>query len=223
MKMSWDGALTAILVACALTTTAVLLHKEFFASRDIGISDRPVFIKDWRAHLEKGQRVGSPDAPVQLIEFFDYECPHCATFHVTLENLRRIYPQQTAISFVHYPLPGHDYAEPAARAAECAGEQGFFESMHSVLFDKQRALGSGAWRDFAQQAGVRDLQLFVSCIDTDQPRHRIKEGKRLGEQLGVRGTPTLIINGWKFSRPPSAEELDHMIKLALAGKKPAFN
>jgi protein-disulfide isomerase len=183
-------------------------------------AQEPVFIENWKSHLGTGVRLGPSNAPVQVIEFGDFECPFCATFHGRLKALRGLYPTKVAVSYVHYPLPSHRFAEPAARAAECAGEHGFFESMHDLFFEQQNTLGLKTWDEFATEARVPDLVAFASCMQDLDPVPRVTPGWQLGEQLDIQGTPTLIINGWKLTRPPTAEELDRMVRAVLAGKNP---
>lgn len=223
MKPVWNSILTCTLVICAVTTTALVVHRQFFA-QPINIAEpplrRPVFVREWRSYFEKAVRFGPHNAPIQLIEFADFECPFCASFHATLKRLREQYPIQVSLAFVHYPLSGHRFAEPAARIVECAGEQGRFEEMHDRLFEQQDQFGMKLWREFAIGAGVPDLAAFESCILKTDPIPRVVEGKRLGQQLNIQGTPTLIINGWKLSVPPSAEELDRMVRAILAGRSP---
>lgn len=226
MSTKWDALLTATLVACALITTSLVIHREFFSrsmTNPALPAQKPIFIESWQSHLGKGVRLGSPSAPVQLIEFADFECPFCASFHTSLKALRERYPTQVAISFVHYPLPMHRFAEPAARAAECAGEQGSFETMHDRLYEQQNQFGLKPWNEFADEAGIADLAAFESCIRNKKNVQRIVDGKQLAEQLNVLGTPTLIINGWKLGHVPTAEELDRMVKALLAGEQPALS
>lgn len=222
MKPKVDTAVTVILVLCALVTTGIIVRREFAPSpaAPAQAEQEPVLIKDWRSHLDKGVRLGSLDAPVQLIEFADFECPFCASFHKTLKEIRDRYPGKVALAFVHYPIPGHRFAEPAARVAECADEQGRFEAMHDRLFEEQDQLGLKAWRDFATEVSVADLPAFESCAQKNVPIPRVVEGKKLGEQLDIQVTPTLIVNGWKLGRPPTAEDLDRMVKAVLSGKSP---
>jgi protein-disulfide isomerase len=137
-----------------------------------------------------------------------------------LRTLRERYPTQVDLSIVHYPLNGHAFAEPAARAAECAGEQGRFEPMHNSLFVGSRQLRLKPWREFAAEAGVADLAAFESCVESKSPVPRIVDGAKLADDLGVRGTPTLIVNGWMLGQPPTAQKLDQMVRAVLAGKKP---
>jgi len=130
------------------------------------------------------------------------------------------YPTDVSLSYIHFPLPMHRFAIPAARVAECAGDQGRFVAMHNLLFEKQNTFGITPWSEFATDAEVPNLAAFQSCVQRNDPVWRGVEGLSLGKQLDVKATPTLIVNGWKLSRPPEAEELDHLIKAILAGKTP---
>jgi protein-disulfide isomerase len=177
-------------------------------------------IPDWRDDLVKGIRLGSDAAPAQFIEFADFECPFCGDFHKKLKVLQQRYPTQVSLTYVHFPLPGHRFAIPAARVAECAGEQGRFEAMYGQLFDGQDQFGLKPWDDYATAAGVPNLGAFDACIKKTDPIPRVEEGKRLGTKLDIQGTPTVVINGWKLGRPPTLDELDHMVKAILAGKSP---
>jgi protein-disulfide isomerase len=92
--------------------------------------------------------------------------------------------------------------------------------MYDQLFEGQESFGLKTWSDYATAAGVPDLGRFDACIKKSDPIPRVEEGKQLGTQIEVHGTPTLVINGWKLGRPLSAEELDAMVKAVLAGKSP---
>jgi len=220
-KARWDTILTVVLVGCAVLTTGLVLRRELFPQASAPVMpQKPVFIDNWQAHLDKGARVGSPEAPVQLIEFADYECPFCASFHTTLEAVRKQYPTQLALTYVHYPIQGHRFAEPAARVVECAGEQGRFEAMHARLYQWQNQMGLKPWNAFAAEAGVPNLAAFESCVQETEPVAKVVEGRKLGNELGVQGTPTIVINGWKLPRPPSATELDAMVSSILQGRDP---
>lgn len=222
MKIRPEVMIAATLVMCALVTTGLVVRRELFAPAPppAQAEQKPLYIKDWRAHLTTGVRVGSEKAPVQLLEFADFECPFCASFHKDVKVLRDRYPMQVALTYVHFPLPMHRFAEPAARVAECAGDQARFEAMYDLLFEQQDKLGLKPWSEFASDAGVADSAAFETCIKRTEPVPRVTEGKALGNQLDVQGTPTVVINGWKLGRPPTPDELDHMVKSILAGKSP---
>jgi len=222
MKVRLDTVITGTLVLCALVTTGLVVRREFFspALSPVLREKKPIFIKDWRAILSRGSAIGSADAPVQIIEFGDFECPFCGEFHRTLGSVQREHPNAVTLTFAHFPLPGHRFAAPAARVAQCAGDQSRFEAMHDQLFEHQDDFGLKPWSDFANAAGVPDLGAFDACVKRTDPIPSVEESKALGKKLDIQGTPTIIINGWKLGRPPNADELDGMVRAILAGKTP---
>lgn len=221
MKSRFDTLVAGTLGLCALVMTGLVVRREFFVpAPPVQVEQKPVFIKEWRSQLAKGVRMGAEQAPVQLLEFADFECPFCASFHKDLKALRASYPTQVALTYAHFPLPMHRFAEPAARVAECAGDQGRFEAMYGLLFEQQDKFGLKPWSEFATEAGVPDSAAFEACVKHTDPIPRVAEGKALGNKLDVQGTPTVVINGWKLGRPPTLDEMDHMVKAILAGKSP---
>ena len=108
----------------------------------------------------------------------------------------------------------------AARAAECASDQGHFEAMYEKLFEGQESFGLTPWSEYAAAAGLPDPAAFDGCMKRTNPVPRVEQDKELGTNLDVKGTPTLIVNGWMLARPPSSDELVAMITAILAGKSP---
>jgi protein-disulfide isomerase len=223
MKIKGDVVITVTLVVCAVITTGLVVRREFFssaASAQRPADQKPVYVKDWKADGAKGIQMGSDRAPVQLMEFADFECPFCGGFHKTLKTVEERYPNQIAVNFVHFPIQGHRFALPAARVAECAAAQGRFEAMYDQLFEGQESFGLKPWSEYATAAGVADLAAFETCIKKTDSLPRVAEGQALGKELDVQGTPTIIVNGWKLGNPPTEQELDRMVKAVLAGKSP---
>jgi len=223
MPVKLDGAITAALMLCALVTTGLVVYRGFVdptARSSLQPHQKPKFVENWRSKLGKGMQLGSASAEVQLIEFADFECPFCGSFHKTLKTVRERYPTHVALTYMHFPIPGHRFALPAARVAECAAAQGRFEAMHDHLFEEQDQLGLKSWAEFATDAGVPDSNAFDACIKRSDSMPRVVEGQQLGKELDVQGTPTVIVNGWKFGNPPTEKELDEMVKAVLAGKEP---
>ena len=221
MKGRWDTLLTVTLLACALVTTGLVVRHEFsppqVAARP---ADRAKFVAEWKSHLRAGERLGGAGAPVQLIEFGDFECPFCGSFYHVLKEVLERYPTQVSLTYVYFPLQGHRFALPAARVAECAATQGRFEAMYDALYEGQNGFGVKPWGEYATAAGVPNVNDFDTCAKSTEPVARIEQGKQLAKSLEIQGTPTLIINGWKLSEPPTAEQLDAMVKAILAGKSP---
>jgi protein-disulfide isomerase len=210
---------TCALVVCALITTGLVVKRELFTSASVAM-ERTVAVRGWKEDVAKGHLVGGPQRSVQIMEFADFECPYCGEFHNTLKKIESKYPDQIGLSYLHFPIEGHRFALPAARAAECAADQGRFGTMHDQLFEGQDQFGLKPWNDYAMAAGVPDIAAFDACIKKTHPIPRVEEGKALGAKLDVHGTPTVIINGWKLGHPPNEQELDEMVKKILAGKSP---
>jgi protein-disulfide isomerase len=222
--MKIESLTTAALVVCALITTGLLAHRELASSTRSAASTKdvkpPALLPNWRDYLNIGLGAGDKNSPVQVIEFADFECPYCADFHKSLRAIEKQDRVSVGLTYVHFPIQGHRFAIPAARAAECAGKQGRFEAMHDQLFEGQDQFGLKAWDDYATAASVPDLEAFDKCIKKTDLIPRVEEGKALGLKLDVQGTPTIIINGWKLGRPPTEAELDQMVQRILAGKRP---
>ena len=129
-----------------------------------------------------------------LVEYGDYECPHCAATHPVLKQLLAEMIGQFRFVFRHFPLGVmHPHAARAAEAAEAAGAQGKFWEMHERLFAAQQNLEPAQLLDHARALGLDEAQ-FES--DLAQRRHlsRVQEDFRGGIRSGVNGTPTFFLN-----------------------------
>jgi protein-disulfide isomerase len=122
---------------------------------------------------------------------------------------------------VHFPLRSHRLALPAARAAECAAEQGAFEEMHRTLFARQDSLGLKSWGSYAAEAGIPDTARFLECTASQRSFPRVEAGRRVGEREGVSATPTVLVNNWRLRRPPSEDDLALLVADVRAGRKPS--
>jgi|SRR5688572_16280039 len=209
-----------VLAACAVATAVV--HREFFdrptPRRAVDASRPPEFMDDWRQILSAGIVVGSPMAKVHIVEFADLECPACRLFQEDLHAARAQFGDDVAVVFVHYPLPQHRFARPAARAAECANDQGQFGVFQDIIFLKQDSLGLKTWASYADEARVPDLRRFAQCASDTTQVARIEAGVALGKKLGVPGTPTVMVNGWRFWNPPDRSELLRTVAALRDGK-----
>ena len=89
----------------------------------------------------------------------------------------------------------------------------------SVAFAKQDSLGLKPWQSYATEAGIADTARFARCVLSTSPVPRIDDGLALGRRIGVRGTPTVVINGWRLARPPY-DSLSEVVAGILAGRVP---
>ena len=138
---------------------------------------------------------GPQDAPVTIVEFSDYQCPFCARSEPLIKDALTVYPNQTRLVYKHFPLTAiHPQALPAAIAAAAAQKQGKFWEMHEKLFANQRALAPEQIREYARQIGL-DMKKFDADIQSDEVKAAVQEDIQLGQRVGVRGTPTIFVNG----------------------------
>ena len=199
MKELLSNLTTGVLVLCAVLITAAVVRREFFpppAAAAGGPSLEPRRVENARELAEGGRLLGEADAPVRIVEFSDFQCPFCARMHPRLEALRRRHPDRVAIVYRHFPLDEiHPHARTAALAAECAGEQGRFAEMTSLLFARQDSIGVKPWAGFAAEAGVRDGAAFDACLRDGRHAAAVERDAALGRATRVEVTPTLVIGG----------------------------
>jgi protein-disulfide isomerase len=210
----WNAA-AIVSMCCALVVTGILIRRELFPpvpSDDLG---PPVAVTNWSALVSGGQRLGGESPLVTMVVFGDFECPYCRKF--TVEVLRPFveeHPTEVQVVARHFPLPYHLNALPAARALECSVRQGSFASMYFRLYDDQKWLGEKPFEQFAHAAGVPDLSAFQACMRQEGAIPEVVRDTLLARQVGVRGTPTIIVNGMLFKQPPLRHQLDSLLAVA---------
>jgi len=147
------------------------------------------------AHVDAGNdpRLGPENAPVQIIEFADYECPYCQKVNDDLARLRGQAGDRVSVVYKDFPLPMHPLAARAAEAARCAGAQGKFWEYHDALFVNKRLQTS----ELKKQARALNLDgaRFDQCLDTGEQTAAVKKDAAEAQRLGLQGTPSFFING----------------------------
>lgn len=139
--------------------------------------------------------VGPPDATVKLVEFYDYGCPACKQFAPLLDDAIGEFSTQVVMYYKQFPLPGHPQSKPAAQAALAAMKQGKFLEMHKILFANAPRHNKSDLDGYAGQLGL-DMARFNA--DFDSAKARVESDIAEGDKAGIRGTPTLYINGRQY-------------------------
>jgi len=151
-------------------------------------------------------QLGDPKAPVAVVEFSDYQCPHCAVAQKPLKDLVRALSGKVRLCSKYFPLAGHGRAQIAAGAAEFARQKGKFWQLNDLLFTHQDALGDSDLKGYAREAGLEGdamlKQVYAGKFDP-----LIERQKKEGNDAGVRATPTLYFNGRQFILPLKSEFL----------------
>jgi len=177
----------------------------------------------------RGYSEGSGDAPVEVTEYLDFECPVCATFAVIqMPTIREqlINTGKVRWRYRDFPLPIHRYSRFSAHAAQCAGAQGRYFEMQERLFSNHQWAQTGKdpsklFRDLAKDAGV-DVTAYDQCMESGRYAQRIEFSRQEGDQLLVDGTPTFYLNGKKlnFRRLPTSDDFKAAVDSAIAASPP---
>ncbi|HEX6940390.1 MAG TPA: thioredoxin domain-containing protein [Longimicrobiales bacterium] len=180
-----------------------------------------VGVEDPRALYEmaKPEVMGDPNTPVKIVEFGDYQCPGCRGFATRIKPVlkaRYVDTGKAHLVYYDYPLTEiHPHAFLAARAARCAADQGKFWEYHDLVFSRQaswaysRSAPVDEFESYAEELGL-DRGEFASCLESDTHRDLVTANRRLGEELRVMATPTIIINN---RRVPDVGDLEAIIQM----------
>ena len=148
----------------------------------------------------RGYLKGSPDAPVEITEFADYQCPFCQTFATlqmpTIEE-RLIKTGRLRWRYRDFPLQQHPFSRLAAHSAACADEQGKYWEQHGRIYEGQAEWAAARdagpmFRRYAQAGGL-DLGRYDACMKAGKYAGRIQASLNEGVQVGVNSTPTLLV------------------------------
>jgi len=233
-----DGANPAfkwILIAVAVLGVAGIGYSVWNAKAGGGAVTGPVSIADMDpqaiARQAEPVRKGNPDAAVQVVEFADFQCPGCAHFATNVGRpLRAAYVDNDMIGMAYYDYPivsAHPHAFLAARAARCAGDQDKYWEMHDILYARQqewsleRTPPIDRYVGYAEAVGA-DGAAFEDCLRSDRHADVVTANALLGEQLGVRSTPTVFVNGRNVGDAwGDFNRMRALIDVALAATAPA--
>ena len=147
---------------------------------------------------DSDHRDGPDDAPVTLVEYGDYECPHCGRAWPIVREAQRRMGSRLRYVYRHFPLSEiHPHAQHAAEAAEEAGAQKRFWEMHDVLFRNQNALEDTDLLRHAGDLGL-DVRRFAHALEAGVHTEKVRRDFLAGVRSGVNGTPTFFINGLRY-------------------------
>lgn len=144
---------------------------------------------------------GPDDAPVTLVEYGDYECPHCGMAYPIVKSVQRKLGKRLRFVFRNFPLKeSHPHAQHAAEAAEAAAAEGKFWAMHDTLFENQHALADEDLVRYARDLDL-DVDRFARALSEGTYARRVRDDFRSGVRSGVNGTPTFFVNGERYDGP----------------------
>lgn len=206
-------------IAVLILVVGLLFGLFAYASKD---SSRPSSVSaEPSSHV-----IGKGTKGVTVLEYGDFECPGCESFYPVIKQLQAEYGDDVAFQFRNFPLPNHQNAYAAHRAAEAANKQGKFFEMHDLLFENQKtwhaqagistAQAAQIFEGYASQLGL-NLEQFKADVASEEVSAIINADIKTGKDYGFSGTPSFVINGKKLETlPKTPEDFKKLIDEAIA-------
>lgn len=160
---------------------------------------------------------GSPNAKVTLIEFADYQCPHCRNAAAALTKIANRFRDDARIVFMDFPVNPSGISRAVAEGAVCASQQGRFWPYHDLAFEQQDGLGPDSAIQFSVRLGLNVTE-FRACLESPLPSERVARSEAEADRLGLSSTPTLFLNGRRLHLHNMDTELTAAIEDALAAE-----
>lgn len=143
--------------------------------------------------------LGNNNAQITLIEYSDFECPFCARFHPTMQQIMKDYGDDVRWVYRHYPLSFHPNAQKAAEASECAvklGGKDMFWKFGDRLIEENNTLGGRLTADtiyeVAKELGLNETS-FKTCVDSGEFADKVAEQMAAASASGISGTPGTVV------------------------------
>lgn len=166
-------------------------------------------------------RLGPTEAGVTVLDFFDFECLHCAEAEHPLRQVLDAFEGEVALVVRHFPLTeSHAWANAAALASEAAANQGKFWEMHDLIFQYQNDLSTEMLLGLAVELGL-DTDQFEADMKNADTQARLDQDLDEGERLGVDGTPCIFVNGVRLEDEITFESLSRAVSGLLSPEKAA--
>jgi protein-disulfide isomerase len=209
--------LTAFAVIALIIGAGVYLSvrdRDTSASAQAQVEDVGQLVRDNSRRLNT-----APGSVVNFVEFLDFECEACRAAFPLVEKLRGEYEDRVNFVVRYFPIQSHFNAERAARAVESAAQQGTFEPMYKKMYEtqpqwgEQRIPADSIFRGLAAELGL-DMAAFDAAYDDPATLDRINLDVADGKALGVRGTPTIFLDG-KEVEFRTYEDLSAAVDLVL--------
>lgn len=162
---------------------------------------------------------GSEAAPITIVEFADFQCPHCGQFAPVIDKVVESRRNDVRFAYKFYVLGKFPNSENASRAAIAAGKQGKFWEMHHLIFANQENLTQQGLDSMAKELGL-DVGRLHADMQSPETAERIAKDRKLADDLLVQGTPTIYINGRLYDGHQDLNEWLNL-ELAPAGKQPS--
>ncbi len=172
--------------------------------------EAPVF----QIQTEGFPRKGKDDAKVTIVEFADYQCPHCKIAAESLKKLTEKFRNKVRLVYMDYPINPSGVSRAVAEASHCADEQGKFWDFHYKAFESQDKLDKESPAKLAKDVKLDEAK-FKACMDLAKGKTMVDKAFAEGTRIGVGGTPYLVINGRRYLGAHTVEALSKEVESQL--------
>ena len=200
-------SVVSTLIALQIVTLATVVGVTWYSHNDLkqdlsrvassrGQPSPPVPVGNWRAFVrEHNATQGKEDAAIVVVEYSDFQCPYCKKYSDgTRRQIADQYGDKVRMVFKHYPLEQmHPHAMTAAIAAQCARREGRFWDIHDRFFSQPDVLDVDSVVAIGKSLGLSDR--YAECVIGEETRAEVEQDIRDATEVGVSGTPTLMVNG----------------------------
>jgi NhaA family Na+:H+ antiporter len=214
MKERFANILMAVSVLCAVVMTGLVAQRTLGAG-PVGPVEGARH-KNWRAIAQSGHKSGPANAPVVLVEFFDFQCPACRRMSYSIDSVLGARSDVRLIRR-HFPLrEAHPKAFDLAIGGVCADRQHAFPAYYRSAFDQQREVGAATWPGVASLVNpvAVDTNVFKRCLTDPAAAAIVTADVAAGNSLDITGTPSILVNDRLYKGSRSAAALDSLISQA---------
>ncbi|WP_250656712.1 DsbA family protein [Alkalimarinus coralli] len=157
---------------------------------------------------------GGANAKVKIVEFADYQCPHCKDASHTLHKLLKEYGDQIQLTYMDFPINRSGISRKVAEGAVCADQQNKFWQYNNLAFEKQAQLTNNSPTELAAELQL-DSEKFQACLSDESTAQKVKKSELQAINLGIRGTPAIFVNGRKLEGHEIEQALTRAVKELL--------
>lgn len=202
-------------LASVIITIILLVGGIFLFSSKEGKPQEAKKVSDEILMPKTAIRTASNPTNINLVEFGDYQCPACGTYHEFVKKLLAEKESEVNFVFRHFPLTQHKNAQMASLSALSASKQGKYWEMHNKLFESQSEWSTltdpkDKFIDYARQIGI-DTERFKKDLELTELSDIIKKDMGDGNLVGINATPTYFLNGLKLELPSTYEEFKNLV------------
>lgn len=196
-------------------------RKTIMVGRLENLDEDPAAETARKISLDNVPSKGNPKAQVTVVEYSDFQCGYCARAASQVADFLKDYKGKVRFFYKQFPLSFHKWAEQASIASLCVYDQANekFWKFHDAIFEKQSEIkvadAEETLAEMARKLGV-DMKKYNECVKSEEARRRVASEMREGRSIGVRGTPTFVVDGFVISGGANIKAIRNAVDYRLS-------